>query len=222
MTARAFQFYGLDSNPVCKSIRLSEESPSRAPDISCPKNYCQSTRDGHTRNVSIAWSLPPPQNWNGVITEVRIYYDNGVEKSPRDQNIVKIPVRHNTTNRATLLKRLLINRTYSITMVACNKAGCSAPGKPFILPPYPLPTLPPEGRSAALQTNKLVFITCAVAVLLAAYLTYVVYSSLQRRKRLPPKIDIKLSEPSGYTIIENGLRLEYDVLVVSNVLPYVS
>lgn len=228
VTATIYQEDGIDSEPLCKDIRLHEEPPNSAPNITCSGNKCQSTRDAHTRNVSITWTLPPRRDWKGVLTEVRILYHNGLEKSSENSsdypNIIKIPIRNNTTNGKTLLTGLSLNQTYSIAMVACNKEGCSHSGKSLTLPPLSLSSHVIHGDSGTgLPTRKtIILVACIATVLLTAYLVYVSYTCVQTRKQLGPRIEIKLCEPSGYDVIMNNKeKVEYDVLVVSDLARYV-
>ena len=230
VTARAFDKCTLDSEPLCQDIRLHEEPPSSAPNITCPLKDCQFTRDAHARNVSITWTLPPRRDWNGVLTEVRVFYRNGLESvlknfSDDSLNNIRVPIRNNTSNGQTLLTGLSPNHTYWIDIVTCNKEGCSPPGKTFKLRALPLiPSHTKRADSAAeLSTRKMIILlVCTAAILLTGYFIYVSYTWVQTQRQLPPKIELRLCEPSGYDVImDNVAKAEYDVLMVTHLPTYV-
>ena len=222
VAARAFTF-GITSEPLCQEIRLHEEPPSSAPKISCSSNECLSTRDGHARNVSIAWTIPPRKDWNGVLYELRIFYSSSLENSSHYWHSMKIPVQNNTVNGETLLTGIPINETTFIYMTACNKEGCSDPGRTFKVPP-----LPPSVTDFNIDTvaessaNKSIIVLASVAALiLTACLVGVSYACFKTRRSLQPKIQLTLCEPSGYDVIVHGEKVEYDVIVMTDMPTYV-
>lgn len=224
MIARAFTYNGMISEPLCKEIRLYEEPPSSAPEISCPGNECLSTRDGHARNVSIAWTLPPREHWNGVLSEVRIFYRNSLGNSSHYWNSIKVPVQNNTGNGHTLLTGLSANKIIFIYMLACNKEGCSSPGKTFRVPPSPLGvtsfnTLDPAPGSTV--SKAVIALATIAGFILTACLVCVSYACIRTRRNLQPTIQLKLCETSGYDVIMHDEKVEYDVIVMTDLPRYV-
>ena len=219
VTARAFG-NGLDSEPLCEDIRLHQEPPSSAPNITCPGKKCHTTLYAHGRNVSITWVLPPRTDWNGILTEVRLFYRNGREKSSdyHSKNI-QIPVQNDTTNGQTALTGLLLNHTYWIEMVACNKEGCSNPGNSYKVAPVKLVTAHKIGQdhATAMPMNKAIILVVGIAAaLFTVYLIYLTYTCIQTQRQMPPKIKLKLQEPPDYPAVIDTENPVYDVLVSTN------
>ncbi|XP_028395910.1 uncharacterized protein LOC114519927 [Dendronephthya gigantea] len=209
------QLYGgLESEPVCINVRLSEEPPSSPPNISCLDDLCQFTRDERVQNVSITWTLPPRRDWNGVLTELRISYlekfqDNAANFS---DSVIRVPIGNNSSSGETVLTGLSVGRTYWIEMVVCNKKGCSRPGKRLKisrLPGHPLIT------TESNEKRPYILAPCIAGVFVAAYLGYLAYTYATARRQLQPRLELTLCEQSGYdVIVENTKKNEYDVLVV--------
>lgn len=212
---------GLDSEPLCINVRLPEELPSSPPNITCRGDTCQFTRDDYVRNVSITWALPRREDWNGVLTELRISY---LEKSQsNDFNytnyVIRVPVGNDTSNDKIVLTGLSVSRTYWIKMVVCNKKGCSRPGKTLKI--SRLTALPliitesDEGSEHTILNRPYILASFIAGVFVAAYLVYLTYTYVTARRQLRPRLELKLCEQSGYdVIVENTKKNEYDVLVV--------
>ena len=219
VTARASKD-GLDSERLCEDIRLHQEPPSSAPNITCPGKKCDTTLYAHGRNVSITWALPPRTDWNGILTEVRLnIYRNGLEKSSDYLKNIKIPVKNDTTNGHTVLTGLLLNHTYWIEMVACNKEGCSHPGNSYKVAPVKLVTshTTSEDQATAMPMNQAIILVVGIAAaLLTVYLIYLTYTCVQTRRQMPPKIKEKLCEPGPYDVVIDTKEPVYDVLVIMN------
>ena len=122
------------SKSVCKIARLHEEVPSGSPSFSCFGIGCETKSDGIERNVTITWDLPQKEEWNGVLENVKLIciYHNRAQIEVSDRNLTK---------RATVLRKLSINGSYVIKIVACNKEGCSSPGNSMAIPSLPPPPL---------------------------------------------------------------------------------
>ena len=224
VAARAFTWNGMISKPLCQEIRLHEEPPSSPPEINCPGNECLSTRDGHARNVSISWALPPREHWNGDLSEVRIFYRDSLANSSHHWNNIDVPVSNNTENGQTLLTGLSVNQTTLIYMVACNKEGCSNPGKTFKVPPSPLgvPNFNTLDSATGSTISKSIIALASIAgLVLTACLVCVSYACFNTRRNLQPTIQLKLCEPSGYDVITHDEKVEYDVIVMTDLPRYV-
>ena len=224
--AEALTDNGAISKPVCTDIRLHQEPPSQAPNLTimCTHDKCQPrTRDANARNVSITWTLPPRRNWNGLLTTIRIFYrsqpENSLQNSsPFSNNIIEVPIRNKTANGQAVLTGLSTNRTYWIEIEACNKGGCSDRGKAVKVSSLPLITLdsmPSDDTSTKESTvsKTIVAFACIGAVLVTACVIYLAYTCV-KRKQSQPKIALKLCESSGYDVIMDKEKVEYDVLVV--------
>ena len=123
-----FKASNVFSEPLCRKARLHEEVPSEAPKITCMEDQCKTTNDGRYRNVTITWSLPPRETWNGVLTHVAITYRraNGGKKCWK-------VMERNLTQEFTMLTKLEQNTSYIVEMAACNSEGCSQNGKPSVV-----------------------------------------------------------------------------------------
>ena len=115
------------SEPLCQTTRLHEEKPSEPPKITCGKQ-CPATMHGRFRNVTVMWSLPPRETWNGDLTHITIIYGQRENGSRHEQIIDR-----NISRGLTVLKRLKGNTSYAIQMATCNKEGCSSYGNASIL-----------------------------------------------------------------------------------------
>lgn len=226
VTARAFKINGLGSEPLCEEIRLHEEPPSSAPTVMCPQNECQTMRNEYERNVSITWTLPPRTDWNGALTAVKVIYRSAHEKSlgyfSDFSNSIEVDVRNNTTRGQTLLTGLSINQTYWIHMVACNKEGCSSPGKEFKVASLPPKASHDEHSVLRMPIKAITLVASTATIFLTACLIYVTYTCVKTRRDMRPKLQLEICEQSGYDVImENKDKVEYDVLVVLDEVRYV-
>jgi hypothetical protein len=162
------------------------------------------------------WTLPPRTDWNGALTEVRLFYRNGLEKYAENSTNyplknIKVPIRNGTTTGRTILTGLSPNQTYWIEMVACNIEGCSHPGNAFKVSPAKLVLsgTEHEDQSDAMPVNKaIILIVTIAAVLLTVYLIYLSYSCVKTRRQMPPKIRLTLHEPTGYTVVLDNAKAE--------------
>ncbi|CAB4020576.1 Hypothetical predicted protein [Paramuricea clavata] len=98
LCAFCIQVYIVDSEipslPFCREARLHEEAPSKPPTITCIAKECATITDGRFRNVTIPWSLPPRETWNGVLTHVVVKYrraENGEIRKKRKQKEGQLP-----------------------------------------------------------------------------------------------------------------------------------
>ena len=196
------------SEPICREARLHEEAPSTPPKITCNGNECVTTGDERFRNVTVTWSLPPRETWNGVLTHVRLTYrpeGNGSRyRSINERNI---------TRRFTVLPRLALRKRYIVQAVLCNEEGCSGYGNAAsfgygnasslsVSPKQPMPANKPDSHVA-------IVISLGIGIVLVVILGIFVWWVKQRvkereakRKPLP-----KLDETSEYDNVSSD-RME--------------
>ena len=118
---------GQFSEPLCKTTRLNEEAPSKAPAISCKNDTCPTSYDNHFFNLTVMWELPPEKYWGGILREIRIRYWVNSANSTFDETIV----RDATSNNSATIEQLNKTLDYTIRLQACNKEGCSSYSEPF-------------------------------------------------------------------------------------------
>ena len=160
---------GRYSYPRCNTTRLSEESPSKAPMITCTGNTCPTSDDGHKRNVTISWRLPPRQSWNGVLTKLKVIYRSTLITSRQ----MELSVR-NLTSNSSVIPGLNSSQSYIVTMQACTKEGCSKDGNN-------LEILASKGKSTSSSTIIIIVVVVSsigVVVVAIALFTLV--------KKIPP------------------------------------
>ena len=119
------------SKSVCKVRRLHEDTPTGAPRITCRGDNCKTSSNAIERNVTVTWTLPPREDWNGVLVNVKVIYRSA---NNRSRNVVS---ERNLTKGETVLRGLAGNSSYIIQMAACNKEGCGGVGNAVIIPALP-------------------------------------------------------------------------------------
>ena len=118
---------GRFSEPLCKTTRLNEEAPSKAPAITCKNDTCPSSYDKHFLNLTVMWELPAEKYWGGILREIRLRYWVNSPNSTLDE----ILIRNATSNNSATIEQLNRTLDYTIRLQACNKEGCSSYSEPF-------------------------------------------------------------------------------------------
>ena len=153
----------VSSLPFCREARLHEEKPSKPPTITCEGNECATTNDEHFRNVTITWSLPPRETWNGVLTRVVVIYRRVGNESTNRKSISE----RNITKGFTELTRLARNWSYLVQTAVCNKEGCSHYGNATVLSAKVLPVQIKESKSDDSSNNLTLIVSLAVGLFCA-------------------------------------------------------
>ena len=218
VTAQPFKS-GIRSPPVCASTRLHDEVPAGSPRVTCSKSGCASTSDGLVRNVTITWTLPPREHWNGNLTKVKVIYrqEGDVQRSRHAETSVT----NETEAGETVLTGLAVNSSYVVQMLACNKEGCGSVGNTITIPA--LSSVSPRQRSRSFLEGNVIpvgIMACIVGsmfILLVAYLIYMAWISIQRRTNDRLSFLPTIFEPGIYehVIYREGANLaEYNELGV--------
>ena len=149
----------VSSLPFCREARLHEEKPSKPPTITCEGNECATTNDKHFRNVSITWSLPPRETWNGVLTRVVVIYQRVGNESKNRKSITE----RNITKGFTELTLLARNWGYLVQTAVCNKEGCSHYGNATVLSANVLHVQIKESKSDDSRNNLTLTVSLPIA-----------------------------------------------------------
>lgn len=219
VTARPFKS-GIRSQPVCASIRLHEEVPAGSPRVTCSNNGCATTSDGLERNVTITWTLPPREHWNGNLNKVKVIY-RGQDDVHRKH--AEFSVTNQTEAGETVLTELGVNSSYVVQMVACNKEGCGSVGNAITIPA--LSVMSPSQRSRSflhggvIPVGVMACIVGSMFILLVAYLISMAWTWIQKRTNDRLSFLPSIFEPAIYehVIYREGANLaEYSALGVQN------
>lgn len=210
---------GIRSPPVCVSTRLHEEVPAGSPRVTCSNSGCASTSDGLVRNVTITWTLPPREHWNGNLTKVKAIYRQQGDVHPSKH--AEFFVTNETEAGEAVLSELAVNNSYLVQMVACNKEGCGSVGNAITIPA--LSSVSPRQRTRSFLQGGVIpvsILACIVGsmfILLVAYLIYMAWIWIQRRTNDRLSFLPTIFEPGIYehVIYREGANLaEYNELGV--------
>ena len=121
---------GQFSEPLCKTTRLNEEAPSKAPAITCLNDTCPTSYDDDFLNLTVLWELPAEKYWGGILREIRLRCWVNSPISTLEQTLIRNATSHNSATIKQLNKTL----DHTIRLQACNKEGCSSYSEPFLVP----------------------------------------------------------------------------------------
>lgn len=212
VTAKTYE-NGLESKPVCTDIRLHEEVPADAPRITCAGDDCTFTSDGVERNVTITWTLPSQEEWNGILSNVKVIIRRDIIGSRNEEIFVT-----NLTKGETVLTGLAVNYSYTIRMVACNTEGCGGLGNEiqisalFIVTQQKLGSRPTENEIPIILAS---FIGGSLLVFLGVYLVCMICTWVQKRQKDNRRLLPPVFEPASYDDVKNPVDadvVEYEVL----------
>lgn len=200
VTAKAYE-NGVGSEPVCVDIRLHEEVPTGVPTVTCVGHECKTTSDGTKRNVTLTWTLPAEEEWNGVLTKVKIFLRDG-----RFARSMVMAVT-NWSKSETVLTGLATNRSYVVQMVVCNKEGCGGLGNATEISALSADGAFSGGYSGgSIGDNLLVKLVSSIGgplfILLGVYFAYVTWTWLQMRKDHRASLQPDIFEPISYESVK--------------------
>ena len=167
----------VSSLPFCREARLHEEKPSKPPRITCEGNECATTDDEHFRNVTITWSLPPRETWNGVLKRVVVIYQRVGNESTNRKSITE----HNITKGFTKLTMLARNWRYLVQAAVCNKEGCSDYGNATVLSAKALPVRMKESKSGDSSNNLSLTVSLLTGLFCATLIVIGVIMGVRKR-----------------------------------------
>ena len=160
------QTSSVPSSPFCRKARLHEEKPSTPPRITCAGDECATTYDERFRNVTITWSLPPRETWNGVLTHV-VVICSSMGNGSRNSRSIPEP---NVTRGFTMLPMLARNTDYVVNTAVCNKEGCSHYGNASVFGAK----VAPEQANKSMSVKSGDKVALAVSVGIASFLAVII------------------------------------------------
>jgi hypothetical protein len=200
----------MPSLPFCREARLHEEAPSEPPTITCIAKGCATITDGHFRNVTIPWALPPRETWNGVLTHVVVKY----RRAENGSSFLRI-IERNLTQGFTVLPKLARNYSYMVQTAVCNKEGCSGYGNTIL--PALLEQQQQRNQDGKSNDDVTVFLgigTAFILVVIGGIFVWCICRKIRKKRKQKEDQLPKLNEPNDYDNVcgDQMAPKEYDVL----------
>ena len=193
----------------CKVLRTAEDIPTGVPKLKlCEHNACPSTYFGTYRNVTISWTLPHRQSWNGKINRLLIFY---YERKKR--MLQNITIRRANVSELTLNK-LQIDRMYYVYMVMCTNAGCSGKSNVIHIPGFLKSSVSSELPffSDKANTGLVVGLTLAILGMCFVFIFVLLFVKRREVEILPPLQEPQATSEQEPSQPSPSQEVEYDLL----------
>jgi len=157
------------------SARTLEDEPSDHPRI--VENLTSTVAHEEYRDVTLTWTLPNKETWNGIINRFVLRYWT-VNSSMAESDTSRLEVFRNVSNTTGTLSNLYLNETYAVTVQMCTRVGCGPASQPSYIPET---TIPVTARTHVPRKKKqvnfflifgiiLAIVFCIVSAVVGAYL----------------------------------------------------